>query len=62
LSVIPEVGIGPDFKIFSLSVGVGRALNRHIALSAGYGEHLTGDLAFRRAFVVGVNHVFRPPK
>ena len=47
-----------DFNLFSLGVGVGRALNRNLAVSGGYVHHIAGEKAFNRAIFFGAEFVW----
>lgn len=41
-----------DYNLFSLGVGVGRALNRNFAISAGYVHHVAGRETFNQVVAI----------
>ena len=60
VSAIPRfvLNLNQDFNLFSLGVGVGRALTRNVALSGAYVHHLAGRKTFNQVFTFKVSFVF----
>jgi len=53
---------GRDVEVFSLGLGVGRALSSHFAWSAAYVQHLVGDKTFSRGFNAGLSFIWGDEK
>ena len=51
-----------DFNLFSLGVGVGRALNRRLSIEAGYVQHVAGRQTFNRGFTIGLKYLWGKEK
>ncbi len=64
VSVLPSFvfNLKQDFNLFSLGVGVGRALNRKLAVVGGYVHHLAGEDTFSQAFTLGLNFIWGEEK
>ena len=60
LAVLPSFlfNFNQDFNRFSLGAGVGRALNRRLAVKAGYVQHVAGRETFSRGFTVGLTYLW----
>ncbi len=60
LAVLPSFlfDLNRDFNLFSLGAGVGRALNRRLAVQAGYVQHVAGRETFNRGFTVGIRYLW----
>jgi hypothetical protein len=54
--------LNQDFNLFSLGVGVGRALNRRLAIQGGYVHYVAGERTFNQAFVVGASFIWGEEK
>ena len=56
LALIPSffVDLEGDTDVFSLGLGVGRALNRRVSLQGGYIQRVAGEETFSRGFSVGL--------
>ena len=50
------------FNLFALGVGVGRALNKNLAISGGYVHHLAGEETFNQAFSIRLSFLFGEEK
>ena len=64
VSVLPSFvfNLKQDFNLFSLGVGIGRALNRKLAVVGGYVHHIAGEETFGQAFVLGLNFIWGEEK
>jgi hypothetical protein len=60
LSAIPRfvMNLEQDFNFFSLGLGAGRALNRRIAVTGAYVQHVAGQRTFSLGFVVRLRMLF----
>ena len=60
VSAIPNFvfNLNQDFNLFSLGLGVGRALNRKFLISGGYVHHIAGQQTFNQAFTVTLGFIF----
>lgn len=60
LAFLPSFAIDlhQDFNVFSIGVGIGRALTPRLAVEGGYIEHLAGRETFSRGFVFGVKYLW----
>jgi hypothetical protein len=54
--------LNQDFTMFALGVGVGRALNRRLMVTAGYQRYAAGRKTFNQAFVVGFSFIWGKEK
>lgn len=54
--------LNQDFTMFSLGVGVGRALNQRLAVTGGYVHYIAGEKVFNQAFVIGLSFIFGKEK
>jgi hypothetical protein len=54
--------LNKDFNVFSLGVGMGRALNRRLLVNGGYVHYVAGERTFNQAFVVGLSFIWGDEK
>ena len=54
--------LNEEFNVFSLGVGVGRALNRRLLVNGGYVHYVAGKRTFNQAFVVGLSFIWGDEK
>jgi hypothetical protein len=52
--------LNKDNNFFSLGFGVGRALNKRLALTGGYTHYVAGTRSFNQAFLVGLQVLVGP--
>ena len=54
--------LNQEFNLFSIGVGVGRALNRRLLVTGGYVHYVAGERTFNQALVVGVSFIWGEEK
>jgi len=64
VAALPSIlfDLNQDFQMFSLGVGVGRALNRRLVVTGGYIHYVAGRRTFNQAFVVGLSFIWGKEK